>query len=143
MSEVTITVNRRPYRLACEDGQEEHLKGLAARIDAMAGPDMRAVLSFGIGGGLVPGLPAGTIIIATDVVARGARWRGDPRWRDALATHLSGATTGIIAGSDEVIGDPSAKALLHRETGATDLCVGTPAAGRAPGQKTVAAKGGG
>ena len=33
MSEVTITVNRRPYRLACEDGQEEHLKGLAARID--------------------------------------------------------------------------------------------------------------
>ena len=34
MSEVTITVNRRPYRLACEDGQEEHLKGLAARIDA-------------------------------------------------------------------------------------------------------------
>lgn len=34
MSEVTITVNRRPYRLACEDGQEDHLKGLAARIDA-------------------------------------------------------------------------------------------------------------
>ncbi len=34
MSEVTITVNRRPYRLACEDGQEEHLKGLASRIDA-------------------------------------------------------------------------------------------------------------
>lgn len=33
MSEVTIMVNRRPYRLACEDGQEEHLKGLAARID--------------------------------------------------------------------------------------------------------------
>jgi len=33
VSEVTITVNRRPYRLACEDGQEEHLKGLAARID--------------------------------------------------------------------------------------------------------------
>lgn len=34
MSEVTINVNRRPYRLACEDGQEEHLKGLAARVDA-------------------------------------------------------------------------------------------------------------
>lgn len=34
MSEVTITVNRRPYRMACEDGQEEHLKGLAAHIDA-------------------------------------------------------------------------------------------------------------
>lgn len=34
MSEVTITVNRRPYRLACEDGQEHHLKALAERIDA-------------------------------------------------------------------------------------------------------------
>lgn len=33
MSEVTITVNRRPYRLACEDGQEPHLKALAERID--------------------------------------------------------------------------------------------------------------
>jgi cell division protein ZapA len=37
VSEVTITVNRRPYRLACEDGQEEHLRGLAARIDARIG----------------------------------------------------------------------------------------------------------
>lgn len=34
MSEVTITVNRRPYRLACEDGQEEHLLSLAERIDS-------------------------------------------------------------------------------------------------------------
>ncbi len=34
MSEVTITVNRRPYRLACEDGQEKHLLSLAERIDS-------------------------------------------------------------------------------------------------------------
>jgi len=33
VSEVTITVNRRPYRLACEDGQEDHLIALAERID--------------------------------------------------------------------------------------------------------------
>ena len=37
MSEVTITINRRPYRLACEDGQEEHLKSVAARVDARVG----------------------------------------------------------------------------------------------------------
>ena len=37
MSEVTITVNRRPYRLACEDGQEEHLKAVAARVDTRVG----------------------------------------------------------------------------------------------------------
>lgn len=34
MSEVTITVNRRPYRMACEDGQEKHLIALAERVDA-------------------------------------------------------------------------------------------------------------
>jgi cell division protein ZapA len=34
MSEVTITVNRRPYRMACEDGQEKHLLALAERVDA-------------------------------------------------------------------------------------------------------------
>lgn len=33
MSDVTIMVNRKPYRLACEDGQEDHLHILAARID--------------------------------------------------------------------------------------------------------------
>jgi cell division protein ZapA len=33
VSEVTITVNRRAYRLACEDGQEPHLIALAQRID--------------------------------------------------------------------------------------------------------------
>jgi cell division protein ZapA len=33
VSEVTITVNRRPYRLACEDGQEPHLLALAERVD--------------------------------------------------------------------------------------------------------------
>ncbi|MCW5774807.1 MAG: cell division protein ZapA [Rhodospirillaceae bacterium] len=37
MSEVTITVNRRPYRLACEDGQERHLMALAERIDKRVG----------------------------------------------------------------------------------------------------------
>jgi cell division protein ZapA len=34
MSEVTIMVNRRPYRLACEDGQEHHLHSLAERVDS-------------------------------------------------------------------------------------------------------------
>jgi cell division protein ZapA len=37
VSEVTITVNRRPYRMACEDGQEQHLRSLAERIDARVG----------------------------------------------------------------------------------------------------------
>lgn len=41
MGEVTITVNGRPYRMACEDGQEPHLRGLGAdlanRVQELAG----------------------------------------------------------------------------------------------------------
>jgi cell division protein ZapA len=33
MAQVTVTINGRQYRMACEDGQEEHLMRLAAEID--------------------------------------------------------------------------------------------------------------
>ena len=40
MGEVTIKVNGRPYRMACEDGQEDHLlklgEDLAARVADLA-----------------------------------------------------------------------------------------------------------
>jgi cell division protein ZapA len=37
VSQVTATINGRQYRLACEDGQEEHLQRLAAQVDARVG----------------------------------------------------------------------------------------------------------
>lgn len=33
MAQVNVTINGRVYRMACEDGQEAHLQGLAQRID--------------------------------------------------------------------------------------------------------------
>jgi cell division protein ZapA len=33
MSQVNVTINGKLYRIACDDGQEEHLNGLAARLD--------------------------------------------------------------------------------------------------------------
>ncbi len=44
MAQVSVTIAGRAYRMACEDGQEEHLTGLAAGLDARIG-DMRQ--SFG------------------------------------------------------------------------------------------------
>lgn len=41
MSDVTVTINRRAYQVACEDGQEEHLRGLgrlvAERVEDLVG----------------------------------------------------------------------------------------------------------
>ena len=34
MSEVNVEINGRKYRMACEDGQEAHLEGLAERFNA-------------------------------------------------------------------------------------------------------------
>ncbi|WDR01172.1 cell division protein ZapA [Devosia algicola] len=33
MPEVNVEINGRKYRMACEDGQQEHLQGLAQRFD--------------------------------------------------------------------------------------------------------------
>jgi len=34
LAEVTVTINSRQFRMACEDGQEEHLAQLAQKLDA-------------------------------------------------------------------------------------------------------------
>ncbi len=34
MSQVSVTINGRVYRMACDDGQEEHLSKLASELDA-------------------------------------------------------------------------------------------------------------
>ncbi|WP_320141012.1 cell division protein ZapA [uncultured Cohaesibacter sp.] len=35
MVQVSVSINGRAYRMACEDGQEEHLLALSRRFDAM------------------------------------------------------------------------------------------------------------
>jgi cell division protein ZapA len=40
MAQVTVTIAQKIYRIACEDGQEEHLRRLAEEVDAKI-DDMR------------------------------------------------------------------------------------------------------
>lgn len=37
MAQVTVTIDDKAYRMACEEGQEEHLVGLAGRFDRYVG----------------------------------------------------------------------------------------------------------
>ena len=37
MTQVTVTINSRQYRMACEDGQEDHLRQLCADLDRRIG----------------------------------------------------------------------------------------------------------
>lgn len=34
MAEVSVEINGRKYRMACEDGQEDHVRGLASRLNS-------------------------------------------------------------------------------------------------------------
>jgi cell division protein ZapA len=57
MAEIEIKVGGRPYRMACDDGQEAHLRSVAAHLDAEATalktafgdlPEMRMLLMAGV-----------------------------------------------------------------------------------------------
>jgi cell division protein ZapA len=37
MAQVAVSINGKTFRMACEDGEEDHLLGLANRLDAMIG----------------------------------------------------------------------------------------------------------
>ena len=102
----------------CSGGDPNRLRSLLSTVDPHA---LRAVVSFGLAGGLDPALRAGDLLIATDVIAGIARWPTEERVTWALAARLAEGSTpprlGRVAGSDTVVSDPAAKAALH-ETGA-------------------------
>ena len=89
---------------------------LAATLAAL-GPDVPALLSFGVAGGLDPLLRPGNLRVATEVVIDGERIAADASWRTTLAAAL--AVPGVVfAGSDTIVADVAAKATLHASTDA-------------------------
>ncbi len=47
MGQVTITVNGRKYQISCDDGQEDHLRGLAELVDGRVAELVAAVGQVG------------------------------------------------------------------------------------------------
>lgn len=47
MAQVAVTINGRGYQIACDDGQEEHLRTLAASIDRRVGELVAAMGQVG------------------------------------------------------------------------------------------------
>jgi adenosylhomocysteine nucleosidase len=93
--------------------------GLARRLEAALTNEVSAIISFGVAGGLAPGLAAGTKLVARSVVAEnGARYYGDPVWSKRLSCALGGAAIADIAGVDLPVGGPAERLALHLNTGA-------------------------
>jgi len=94
---------------------------LRALLDARPPRGLRAVVSFGIAGGLDPALQPGDIVVCTHLDAQ-ARFPADFDLVRRLSERLNGApdrvVTGGLAGSDVAVMAVADKAALRARTGA-------------------------
>lgn len=80
-----------------------------------------ALVSFGIAGGLRPGLAPGTVVVADRVIAPGGRAVETSRpWREGFvaACGAGGVVVAAVAGAERVVGQVAEKRALAAETGA-------------------------
>jgi hopanoid-associated phosphorylase len=97
-------------------GRVEHLTTL---LEKALGDDVRGLISFGIAGGLRPGLKPGTIVIGTSVHHSSGRvYRSDPDWSDRLFEALPNAESGPIVGSSAIIASCDEKRAIYLSSGA-------------------------
>jgi adenosylhomocysteine nucleosidase len=94
-------------------------RGARQLVDAGA----KALLSWGMAGGLDPALPAGALFLPGEVIsADGAIYQTAREWREALAARVAPCdpvTGGRLLTSRQAIASAAAKAIAFRETGAS------------------------
>jgi len=104
-------------RIVCSGSDPDRLRSELSGIDD---GELRAVLSFGIAGGLDPSLRPGDVVIASSVVAETGVWKVQPKIlaaiTDQVRSHGVTAANGAVVGVEEPILVPASKAALRRET---------------------------
>jgi adenosylhomocysteine nucleosidase len=119
---------RRRDGLAClGDGALLAISGMGSARAAIAARSLvdagaKALMSFGLAGGLDPALRAGTVVLPSEVIARGgARFPTSRSWREQMSAAIGErrpVAAGTLLTSPEPIGAVADKAAAFRETGA-------------------------
>lgn len=101
----------------CSGGDSQQLQSLLETLDPSA---FRAVISFGLAGGLDPALRPGDLIVASQVTANARTWHATLTLAGALASalHAKGTKLESVAGVEAPVMDPASKAALRAATGA-------------------------
>jgi len=97
-------------------GDRERTKALVETAAARA----KCLVSFGIAGGLAPGLKAGTVVVSGDVVSERQRWSVDAQYRDRLGEFARdiGAIEGPVFGATSILATQSEKRRAWTASGA-------------------------
>jgi adenosylhomocysteine nucleosidase len=105
--------------VVCSGSDPDRLRNQLSDLDPTG---LRAVISFGIAGGLDPSLQPGDVVVATAVIAEERAWKVPAPVVSAMADRVRASgiavTQGSLVGVDEPILLPTAKAAVHRETDA-------------------------
>jgi adenosylhomocysteine nucleosidase len=105
---------------------------LEATLAQAVANNVCAIISFGISGGLAPGLPAGSALVARSIITEtGECFESDRSWSQRLAKALGGAPIVDMAGVDAPIIHPQGKRALHVSTGAVAVDMESHVAARA------------
>jgi adenosylhomocysteine nucleosidase len=96
-----------------------------ARLEAerLLAEGTAALVSFGLAGGLAPGLQPGDLVLPQMVCnARSASWSADPVWRERVHLRLASGgvepKAGALVGNDRIVATASDKRALFDATGA-------------------------
>jgi hopanoid-associated phosphorylase len=99
--------------IACSGGRPAKAAECA---DYLLKAGAEGLVSFGVAGGLDPGLAPGALVIGTEVDLGGASLKADEAWAGRLRDVLPGAHLGIVCGAVDPVLTAAAKASLHAES---------------------------
>jgi|HubBroStandDraft_4_1064222.scaffolds.fasta_scaffold75787_2 hopanoid-associated phosphorylase len=97
----------------CSQGER-----LAAALESAVERGACGIISFGVAGGLAPGLATGDWIAAAAVRTGQRLFPTDQTWTRSLRERLPQAVQADILGMDNLVADPERKQLLYAQTGA-------------------------
>ncbi|MBS0231975.1 MAG: phosphorylase [Proteobacteria bacterium] len=115
-SEARIAERSQGVKAVIGGGRDQRLMAL---LQQSMSDGVRGIISFGIAGGLRPGLKPGTVVVGTSVIhGSGRTYQPDALWSDRLFEALPNAESGPVAGSSTIIADRDEKRAIYLASGA-------------------------
>jgi hopanoid-associated phosphorylase len=115
-------------------GDGKHLERSLSRAMAAG---CNGLVSFGVAGGLAPGLTPGTCIIGSSIIDDGEERPTDARWSQRLRRIIPDTVYGPLLGVRQPIALSGDKSALHRKTGALAVDMESHVVARAAAQHGV------